>query len=51
MLTALLHRLYAEVIVMKKEDAIWQAFRETGDPIYYLLYKASDEKKSDGDGE
>jgi len=21
-------------------DAIWQAFRETGDPLYYLLYKS-----------
>lgn len=24
-----------------KDDPIWQAFRETGDPLYYLLYKAS----------
>ena len=24
-----------------KEDPIWQAFRETGDPLYYLLYKAA----------
>ena len=46
-----MHKLYAEVIVMKNEDAIWQAFRETGDPIYYLLYKASDKEKSDGDSE
>lgn len=22
-------------------DAIWQAFAETGDPLYYLLYKAT----------
>lgn len=21
-------------------DAIWQAFAETGDPVYYLLYKS-----------
>ena len=21
-------------------DAIWQAFAETGDPLYYLLYKS-----------
>ena len=25
-----------------KEDPIWQAFRETGDPLYYLLYKAAE---------
>ena len=24
-------------------DAIWQAFAETGDPLYYLLYKATGE--------
>ena len=23
------------------KDAIWQAFAETGDPIYYMLYKAT----------
>lgn len=23
-----------------KDDAIWKAFAETGDPLYYLLYKA-----------
>ncbi len=23
-------------------DAIWQAFSETGDPIYYLLYKTAE---------
>ncbi len=22
------------------QDAIWQAFAETGDPMYYLLYKS-----------
>ena len=22
------------------EDPIWQAFAESGDPLYYLLYKA-----------
>ena len=22
-------------------DAIWRAFAETGDPLYYLLYKAA----------
>ena len=30
--------LSTEVVEMK--DAIWQAFRETGDPLYYMLYKA-----------
>ena len=42
-----------------ERDAIWQAFAETGDPLYYLLYKnTSDEhpiengrKKSDRAGE
>lgn len=24
-----------------KDDAVWSAFAETGDPIYYLLYKAA----------
>ena len=24
-------------------DAIWRAFSETGDPLYYLLYKAAGE--------
>lgn len=33
----------AEVIFMKT-DAIWQAFAETGDPVYYLLYKSLDGK-------
>ncbi len=23
------------------KEAIWQAFRETGDPLCYLLYRAS----------
>ena len=22
------------------QDAIWQAFCETGDPLYYMLYRA-----------
>lgn len=26
-------------------DAIWQAFAETGDPLYYLLYKSSAQKE------
>lgn len=24
------------------KEAIWRAFRETGDPLYYLLYCALD---------
>jgi len=24
-------------------DAIWQAFRRTGDPVYYLLYRQINE--------
>ena len=24
-----------------KNDPIWQAFAETGDPVYYLLYRAA----------
>lgn len=24
-----------------ERDAIWQAFADTGDPLYYLLYKQS----------
>lgn len=27
-----------------KTDAIWRAFAETGDPVYYLLYKSLDGK-------
>lgn len=23
-----------------ERDAVWQAFSETGDPVYYLLYKS-----------
>ena len=26
-------------------DAIWQAFRETGDPLCYLLYRAAIPKR------
>ena len=28
-----------------KEDTIWNAFAETGDPLYYLLYKCLEENK------
>ncbi len=38
MICAPLQKLHAEVVEMK--DAIWQAFRETGDPLCYLLYRA-----------
>ncbi len=24
-----------------KKDPIWRAFSQTGDPVYYLLYKAA----------
>lgn len=27
-----------------ERDAVWQAFSETGDPVYYLLYKSMHEK-------
>lgn len=26
------------------KDAIWQAFVETGDPLYYMLYKATQDE-------
>lgn len=29
-------------------DAIWQAFAETGDPLYYLLYKSNAQKEQSG---
>ena len=28
-----------------KDDTIWKAFAETGDPLYYLLYKYVEEKE------
>ena len=28
-----------------QNDAIWQAFAETGDPVCYLLYKATRKPK------
>ena len=28
------------------KDAIWQAFAETGDPLYYMLYKATQDERS-----
>ena len=31
------------------KDAIWQAFAETGDVVYYLLYKAIDAAKTELD--
>ena len=37
-----------EVVSMSK-DAIWQAFAETGDVVYYLLYKAIDAEKTELD--
>lgn len=35
-----------EVVLMER-DAVWQAFAETGDPIYYLLYKRMRSRKTD----
>lgn len=29
---------------MMTKDAIWQAFAETGDPLYYMLYKATQDE-------
>ena len=28
-----------------KTDAMWQAFSQTGDPVFYLLHKAAEDKK------
>ena len=33
-----MQRITARWFAMER-DAIWQAFAETGDPLYYLLYK------------
>lgn len=30
-----------------ERDAVWQAFSETGDPVYYLLYKSMHDPKAD----
>ena len=27
-----------------RQDPIWQAFARTGDPMYYLLYRAAEEQ-------
>ena len=29
-----------------ESDTIWQAFAETGDPLYYMLYKEAERKRS-----
>lgn len=29
-------------------DAIWRAFAETGDPVYYLLYKSAEDQRNEG---
>lgn len=36
-----------------KQDPIWQAFAQTGDPLYYLLYRAAErqEKAESGKGQ
>ena len=36
-------------VVYVNRDAIWQAFAETGDVVYYLLYKAIDAEKTELD--
>lgn len=33
-----------------REEAIWQAFRETGDPVCYLLYRAAEGMKERPEG-
>lgn len=33
-------------VVMMERDAVWQAFSETGDPVYYLLYKSMHENNA-----
>jgi len=33
-----------------KNDPIWQAFRETGDPVYFLLYKSAARAAEKGHG-
>ena len=32
-------------VISLKDDAIWQAFASTGDPLYYLLYKTAEERE------
>lgn len=32
-------KYYYQEVVNVEYDAIWQAFAQTGDPVYYLLYK------------
>ena len=34
-----------------KQDPIWQAFAETGDPLYYLLYRVVERQKGEKPGE
>ena len=34
-------------VVYVNRDAIWQAFAETGDVVYYLLYKAIDAEQTE----
>ena len=36
-------------VVYVNRDAIWQAFAETGDVVYYLLYRAIDAEKTELD--
>ncbi len=32
-------------------EAIWQTFRETGDPLCYLLYRAARQERENDQGE
>lgn len=29
------------------KDALWKAFAETGEPVYYLLYRAIDAERTE----
>ena len=33
-------------VISVTTDAIWRAFVETGDPVYYLLYKTAEDSKA-----
>ncbi len=33
-----------------KQDSIWRAFAQTGDPLYYLLYRAVTEQEAADSG-
>jgi hypothetical protein len=33
-----------------ESDALWQAFAETGDPLYYMLYKQTQQGRTETNG-